>query len=358
MALSSTTTGLVFFTSMQMLRSSCVLLLLVPADCTPVHSPLGAHEAPVTTVLPCPPRFNGDFLGLVRAMGIEPKGQTIVNIGAAILRHAVPKHNRRSNDDEAWNLFLHHPELQLRIVAYEGNTRDHELSMDYLNSRRTAADEASRVTAINAFVSSRTIRQNMRQNRVPDRPLLLKLDIDSVELPIAEALLSDPDALRPAIIFAEYMAHPSLAPPLRVAALEGPDATYQWGVHYTQAACAGVSLGMWRLFAERHGYALLATDGRHNVVLVESSHRAVLNSSDSAACYGAGAAASAPTARHTFVERMCAQAHTPYTLVDEEGVCCPGRLAGCKCHLVSRQDASESAEANTFMSVIVNGTGR
>jgi hypothetical protein len=153
---------------------------------------------------------------------------------------------------------------------------------------------------------------------------------------------------------------------------EARGATYQWGVHYTQAACAGVSLSMWQHFAERHGYALLTTDHRNNVVLVQSNHRHVLNSSNSAACRGTGAVSSATnsatravssatnsTSRHAFVEKMCGQAHTPYVIVDDEGVCCPPvHLAGCKCHLVSRQNATESAEVSTFMSVIVNGTGR
>ena len=318
------------------------------------------------TALPCPPGFDGNFLGLFRAMGIDPKGGTIVNIGAAIVRHAVPLRNRRSNDDAAWDLFMSHPEQRLRMVAYEGNSQDHHLSMQYLGLRLTAADELPRVTAINAFVSSWTIRQDVRQQGVPDKPLLLKLDVDSVELPIAEALLRGHDGLRPALIFAEYMGHPLLAPPLRVAALEAPGATYQWGVHYTRPACAGVSLSMWQHFAEMHGYVILTTDRRKNVLLVQSSHRHILNSSNSAACHGAQTTHQPPNStagQYAFVEDMCGQAHTPYIVVDEEGVCCPGRLAGCWCRVVSRQtNATETDaddhQASTFRSVIVNGTGR
>ena len=260
----------------------------------------------------------------------------MVNLGAAFLPSGATRASSRSNIDESWTLFFGHKELKLRMVAFEGDARAHAVNLQRL--AREDNRTQSRITSVNEYVNSSTIFERLVHGfRVPLKPLLLKIDIDSIELPIANALLAG--GMRPSIIFAEF--NYKLPRNLKFAALEpsasqltGPRApTYGRGVHWTLGACNGASLGMWYSFARQNGYALIRADSR-NVLLVQSSDASLFNTSNALRChkstgFGGGWIDSEKGLRQALynVDGMCTSQVTPYTVRafedDEDSCACP-----------------------------------
>ena len=291
---------------------------------------------------PCPPTFPGShqFLRLLDIMGIDATNGMIVNLGATLL-HLGPSGlvvNRRSAQDEAWQLFLRHPTLHLRMVAYEGNTSAYLATRAYLEHFELEDQHAKRrLQLVNEFVASTTLPGDLRSRGVPHAPLLLKVDIDSIDLPVLDAVL---DHFRPHLIWAEV--NYAIQLPIFFAALEarasqpGPRPTYGKGLLWRFAHCAGASLAAFERLALRHSFAVVQTDSK-NVLLVRSEHSSILNASNSVRCHAhrmavrqaeidrhlsnRSALVAALRAREAVIRGICARAHTPFNLswtLDEE----------------------------------------
>jgi hypothetical protein len=232
----------------------------------------------------CPPPFGGwrDFDALLTRAGEPPNVSLpyVVNLGAHY-PWAEWDH------DHAWDFVKHHPNAT--VVAFEMDSKRYEHLLQHhrgdshhglLSADRASADK---ITLLHRACSTRTIVRTLEENGVPRRFALLKVDIDSFDLPLVEAIVRA--GFAPTIIFAEFQN--SVPLPIEFAAREPEagellNASYQ-GVHWNganrQFGCAGASLSSWAAFATAFGYTLVATDSTarrlgSNVVLLRNDAHA------------------------------------------------------------------------------------
>lgn len=209
----------------------------------------------------CPPPLEGyrSILAALKRVGCKvwcdvAGGGTIVNIGARLPIGSY-------DDDIAWDTFRRAP--QFRMVAFEGNNA----SMGILQRAFPPARATStRVQLVHRYVESRTIAAELKARKVSPHFALLKIDIDSIDLPVVCAILAG--GFRPTLIMAEY--NQWTPPPIEFAALElrrgeeftGLVPSYQANFRgrNREWPCAGTSLASWARFASEFGYSLLQLD--------------------------------------------------------------------------------------------------
>jgi len=209
----------------------------------------------------CPPLLEGyrSILAALERVGCNvwcdvAGGGTIVNIGARLPIG-------RFDDDIAWDTFRRAP--QFRMVAFEGNNASMGiLQRAFPPARATSA----RVQLVHRYVESRTIAAELQARKVSPHFALLKIDIDSIDLPVVCAILAG--GFRPTLIMAEY--NQWTPPPIEFAALElrrgeeftGLVPSYQANFRgfNREWPCAGTSLASWARFASEFGYSLLQLD--------------------------------------------------------------------------------------------------
>ena len=188
----------------------------------------------------------------------------IVNIGARITGNAY-------DNDYAWQIAFNRSDA--RSVAYEGNTTYYQRLTDFVDRRD---DLRTRVSLVNEFVTSSTIGPSLARNGVPPKFALLKMDIDSIDLPVVRAILRA--GMRPDFLLAEYNQY--TPPPIEFTALEprrGEPITPKYGGLYRGAnrqwPCHGASLSAWARFAAEYGYLILQLDtapANANVLLISA----------------------------------------------------------------------------------------
>lgn len=254
--------------------------------------------------------------------------------------------------DVAWDLAIARPFV---VVAFEADATNFRILQRRVDNHLPST---SRATLLNERAQSSTIASRLASHGVLPGPsfALLKIDIDSTDLAIAEAIVTS--GMRPSLIVAEYN---HFTPwPLRFAALEASSREHArygaaWGGPRYQGEysgsngiwpCMGASLAMWVAWGTRHGYDLLTTDRISNVVLVESGVRrgsALRNLSTSALACGhaastykqnrlhAGLSPSSGGGPHLplelgraleHVDRQCTRSETPY-IAEIDDLCCP-----------------------------------
>ena len=314
------------------------------------------------------------------------QGGLVINLGAKW--EAITK---SINRDAAWELAAAHEALH--VFAFEANPRHFERLRVLLNhsvsgARRIAAMSrtaavrdaakcdaapcvsqlANRATIVNEAVHPGTICKRLRflQQRPTSsspsrhlRLLLLKVDIDSADLPVTDAIFRC--GYRPAALFVEYneWVHPTLAftalAPMRehlhfverafeIGSMHASGPAPRYGDGYSGRnrlwPCQGASLGMWAAWARGYGYRVVAAD-KSNALLLPNSTRAPgglfwgrpwLDRCKVIARHGAqrGLSDGAPRigeAAADVLETMgarCSATNTPYTLVRRPGgECCP-----------------------------------
>ena len=220
---------------------------------------------------PCPPPFRGhaDLESVLRRAD-EPLGNHswVVNLGA---RWSGAD---RVNLDYAWELVKHGPP-RLSTVAFEG---DPAQCARLERAKQARFGGAARVQLRCEFVRARSVADKLRAAGVPANFALLKIDIDSADLPVAEAVAA---RLRPQLVFVEHNSHTPL--PMQLAALEADEGeplrpSYRAstgaphaGYHGTNRVfgCFGASLAAWDDFARRFGYEIAATR-LNNALLVRA----------------------------------------------------------------------------------------
>ena len=240
----------------------------------------------------CPPLLtNGTatIASLLADMRIELNGGLVVNLGAA-LRPAGAR-TVRSNVDDAWTFFFAHgAKSNLSMLAFEGSPQSFAINNAILTSSQPGL--LQRITSVNAYVSSHTIVAEFTRRGVSRVPLLLKCDIDSIDLPVVGALLDG--GVRPHLILAEHNKRIPL--PIKWAALDSrpptpaaspqltPRPTYGMGQHWTAFHCNGASLAMWHALGRRHGYTLLQSN-EQNVLLVPTAFARARNTPIGLQCH-------------------------------------------------------------------------
>lgn len=212
---------------------------------------------------------------------------TVVNIGAKWDGH---RKQSTVNRDFAWELAA--DRKQYRIIGFEAMQKAYETTQRVLTlsepgngGKFRAADlNPRRATLLNESVSPHTLCDRLRMLGVQagggDPLLLLKVDIDSMDLPVVQAALQC--GLAPRMIFVEINEY--LHRPLRFAALAPPAHPPEgfppprYGLGYrgwnNLWPCMGASLSMWAHALAPH-YALLTTDDVSNALFVPTAaHRA------------------------------------------------------------------------------------
>ena len=316
----------------------------------------------------CPPRIHpGDFLQVARAVGIDPTGGTVVNVGAA-MGHPGVRHAKTANSDLAWKFFLDHPELQLRSLAFEADPPAVEVLRKTLQTMNESV--RSRIDMVYDFVNASTIVDVLRKHNVPRKFLLLKLDIDSIEFPVFAAIVAH---FEPQLVLTEVVRDTWLGNPMRWTALaplrdQARPALYSKNplrMTYQAAlgnfGCYGATPAWWVDHAPRLGYeALLRAPlvrtgqlGPKDLLLIQRRRRrhhlppAAYNFS----CFVDVKQQSWPSpwaATFRAIDDSCQQVDTPYT-IEHEGVCCPkevdGRPTGlsdwCRCGDIEFADKTE-----------------
>ena len=191
----------------------------------------------------------------------------VVNIGARMT-------SQGHDEDHAWNLVLRtFPKRNVSTLAIEADA--HEFSS---LQRRFASPKykahANRVQLLNQRISSTNIVRAFTEHGVPRVFHLLKIDIDSIELPVVRAIVRG--GFRPILILGEYNQWTPL--PIEFVALEpGQDAKLSpmYGAGFSgfnhHWPCAGASLASWHRLASELGYRVLQLDSppaQANVLLV------------------------------------------------------------------------------------------
>jgi hypothetical protein len=261
----------------------------------------------------------------------------LVNVGA---RWTANEYDH----DVSWDVALARP---VRIVAFEADSTNF-LVLQHRVARHLP--RTSRAVLLNERAASSTIASRLAAHSVPVAFDLLKIDIDSIDLAVAEAILRG--RFRPVFIVAEYNAYTPW--PLRFAALEatdrerarygaawaGPRYQGQYSGSNSIWPCMGASLAMWVAWGRRHDYDLLTTDKMSNVVLVDGSARRRHFAATSTSALACGHAVA--TFRHnrlrlnavallspldlglglSGIDGHCTRSETPYIAqIDDQ--CCP-----------------------------------
>ena len=214
----------------------------------PLNTPIPAYEA---------------VFRIAETVGVNSTGGTIVNLGARLLDWRSGK--SKSNQDDAWEVFFR-GRLQ-RIVAFEGDPAANRLDLHELYNKTggrffLTEDARDRCDYVPSYAHASTIAHELRTRSVPRQFLLLKVDIDSIELHVVAAILQH---FEPLVIHAEAFYERWKEHPVEFAALQrtpqqekqqakapGPRTT-AYNVH-SLFGCIGTTAAMWHSYAPRLGY--------------------------------------------------------------------------------------------------------
>ena len=282
---------------------------------------------------PCVLRFGGakQFLSdaermLGAPLSVGDHHGAIVNFGAALLHPT--KGNKHSNHDDSWELFFS-PELrrlQFRMVAFEGS--EAAVARNKLEFQRNSShyylhdDEKPRVQLVEEFVNPHTIGATLRRLKVPRDFLLLKIDIDSVDLHAFTAVVQA--GFRPLLVWVERS---DAFDPFRFAALAPapseppmrPKAQSWHAVLRGAVYCSGATTNIWRTHGRRLGFDVLRSD-KKNLLLIPTRHRSQFPASEPGCTSMSNVTNSERTAssqawtRLRALEAACTEASTPYVL--------------------------------------------
>ena len=330
------------------------------------------------------------LLSALKVMNITVEGGTIVNLGAALV-HPGP-HQASANDD-AWNLFFSSKhKYELRIVAFEGNEWALNQNDRVLNQSggrfELRGNMRHRTQLVREFADPFTLVSLLEQHGVPRDFLLLKIDVDSIDLHAFDVITR---AFRPALVLVEKASmredrqpqgigfaalklrpaapdvvgsgggkgdvehgavdglgyakdHPAAGtslgrgavnPPVArrcdtfsLASLNGSALRYRW----RQIGCSQSDTMMWLSHAPRRGYTVIQAEHKKNYLLAQTAYASRF---PPLTCEGARGPARRITAadrslHRTFaqyVEECCAAQRMEYVL-EVDGVCCPKEVHG------------------------------
>ena len=210
-------------------------------------------------------------------------GSYIINIGAAWQgASSVDRQGQQVKvvgQDFAWNTMewarAHRPAcIGPTMIAWEANSR--KLEGLYAVRRKYFGEGGGlKVVLRGGLATPDSISNSIELAHVPRRPHLLKVDIDSTDLPVVAACLK---RFRPYVLVVEVnnftplgIDFVALVPDAKADASLRPN----YGSNYTgyngKWPCWGSSLGYWvRWLERRHGYRLLTTDRDNNAIFVPS----------------------------------------------------------------------------------------
>ena len=320
-------------------------------------------------VIDCTMRRFYNFSNTWTKLGVEPSNGVIVNLGATLGRGGT--RNARSNHDASWDLFFLHPELNLRMVAYEGSDRAINETMGELNKPgghyELKSGMRERVDLVHMYVDPKTIVSNLQQRGVSPGFLLLKVDVDSIDF---EAFAAITQWLAPKMVFVERTDWTHTEGMVFTALSRGPgqETDAKYGKFSTSAnvrsrfACQGASSSMWRTYHERFSWLSDAerqdigrvetasyevvqfqqADGGKNYLLVQSGADAAKFSGPTGrVCFAEPAPHANASWAISYIDTWCNVASTPY-YAEVDGKCCPAEVDGralhltrCRCSLIT-----------------------
>ena len=297
-------TGTYLFTyeySWSACRAALVMVVHFAVASTMQASAMPAH---------CDARRFHNFSAALDTIGTNPAGGTIVNLGATLGRGGTK--SSRSNNDEAWNFFFDHPDLKMRVIAFEGSAKAiNETKAQFRTPGghyELTMEMQERVELIHAYVQPKTVVRELERRGLPVGFLLLKVDIDSVDL---EAFAAITERFRPKLAWVERTDWAHTKGTIFSALSQCPEqvkrARYSEGINGGNAnykfACHGSSSMMWRTFHERFiwlsefeqqqtgrsstsRYEVVQSDLQKNYLLVQSSDAGKFGGSTDRQCFG------------------------------------------------------------------------
>ena len=322
----------------------------------------------------CSTRRFTNFSAAWATIGADPKNGWIVNLGATLGRAGC--RSRASNHDESWQLFFGHPELNLRIVAFEGSEsaiKETEAEFRRKGGRyELRPGIRERAELIQMYVSPKTIVEELKQRGVPHGFALLKIDIDSVDLEVFAAITQ---RFAPDLVFVERTDYSNGFPFAALSSGLGESpARYNLGMtganQFRRFGCLGASTSMWRTFHEHFkpprsaagqpdrghprgvaggrphplghmgGYEVVLAAGK-NLLLVKSAHAGKFAGPSDPACFQEPKPNPKPFEKLRHIDFWCNEVNTSY-YIEHEGVCCPTvaegqalNLTRCRCGLIT-----------------------
>ena len=291
-----------------------------------------------------------------KLMNISLQDGVIVNLGAALVH---PGRHQHSAFDDAWNLFFNSsPELNLSMVAFEGQAKALKDNDRVLNETGgkffLSVQKRARLTMVREYCDPFTLVRMLQERAVPRGFLFLKIDIDSVDLHVFDVIMRE---FRPTLVLVERASLRELPPRSRqplarvgFAALK-PANTHAGRVgseavrrnssstrHRTQwsaVVCQQSDTTMWLSHAPRRGYSVIQGEGK-NLLMVPTEYQKHFPPLSCTYVGGLGATAklniSVPPSFVQHVEEECAADGMEYTL-ELDGVCCPKHVDGVHVHL-------------------------
>jgi hypothetical protein len=234
-------------------------------------------------------QHNNTLLHALRVINasLTQDGVALLNVGAKI-------DNSLWNADPAWELAALAPRAS--VIAFEGDTSAWANTKQALvKSTRwrtlTMRGEggprlSSRVRLLNEYVRPSSICTRLLEEDLPrdERLVLMKVDVDSVDLPLTHAVLRC--GWRPRLIYVEFNAYVPYG--IHFTALHGASATYAGDAHHGKSnlwPCRGASLALWESTAREYGYSLLTTNGHDAALFVEGSAQSLFGTSASLWCH-------------------------------------------------------------------------
>ena len=301
-------------------------------------------------------RFTGNLLPTFKLMNISLQDGVIVNLGAALVH---PGRHQHSAFDDAWNLFFNSsPELNLSMVAFEGQAKalkDNDRVLNETGGKFFLSEQKrARLTMVREYCDPFTLVRMLQERAVPRGFLFLKIDIDSVDLHVFDVIMRE---FRPTLVLVERASLRELPPRSRqplarvgFAALK-PANTHAGRVgseavrrnssstrHRTQwsaVVCQQSDTTMWLSHAPRRGYSVIQGEGK-NLIMVPTEYQKHFPPLSCTYVGGLGATAklniSVPPSFVQHVEEECAADGMEYTL-ELDGVCCPKHVDGVHVHL-------------------------
>lgn len=122
---------------------------------------------------------------LTSATGESLEGKMLISVGASMFYS--DHFDIASSARTFWDLLLREPQLNLRMVAYEGLIRSRRTDLElleHLTSRWPGSNLSARVTLLHGHLASKEIVDMLLARGVPKDPLWLRVDLASIELPV------------------------------------------------------------------------------------------------------------------------------------------------------------------------------
>mmetsp|Transcript_19323 Transcript_19323/g.32309 ORF Transcript_19323/g.32309 Transcript_19323/m.32309 type:complete len:326 (-) Transcript_19323:698-1675(-) len=294
------------------------------------------------------PSFAGfdDLYKIFDALHIPLEEGFIVNLGAKWIDNWADK-------DESW---LFYTDLVVKrgkpfkLIGWDPSTGKKLEETNTHIERSFTKEQQKLITFINDYALPHSVNQLLHENSVPANFLLLKVDIDSIDLHVTHSILKH---RQPEMIFAEFSQWNAL--PLEFASIyDGPDHHPQYYQGYRGFndvwPCGGTSLAAWDRFATLSGYVVLTTDGRSNVIMIKAeAAKKWLKITSSQVKQGMAAAAKESEKRLKvpgmyltpkamsqavkLIEKRCMELDTPYVVAFNGTCLCPDQSTLCRCVL-------------------------